>query len=214
MKMKSFIWSVAEVHVLVAKNSQLKNLVTLSLADSALGDVDVWTMLPFLQNLKCLDLSGKFGDNYHDERNSLLTDSGLEAIACSCPHLQSLDLSYQRQGTISGVRTLLDKCSDLVELDAANLQIGVQHVVEILGRKNKLIFFGCSEVPASQQFIVQNAIVGTGGRTIVGNGMFGPIEVTLPKNKQKNRDRSMAKMTKAHEQQSDPNCYNKWDGVL
>ena len=217
-------WTNSEMDTLVAKLGQLKNLITLSLADTAITDKHLEVLLPNLQSIRCLDVSGRFGNgpigmlgSPSDEPS--LTDLGLKAIAGHCPNLQTLILSYQRKVTISGVRSLLPKCPDLVELELGEVGIAPQHIADILLGAKKLLFFlygsiGFGGPNPQEQIAVQNAVRATKGRVVVCTVSGGRVSVRLAPIHQRTQDQSMAKVERAHEQQYEPCVCNKWDGIV
>lgn len=213
MRTRSSRWCIPEAQVLVEKLSELAELVTLSIPDHSFEDDDLLTLLPYLKNLRNLDVSGRFGESY-DIRHSMLTDKGLMAIAKYCPKLQSLDLSYNRKVTARGVEAVLMQCEDLVELEADNLGISAQNVVTLLSRSKNLRFYRYEGCQSHEEYLLQNAMRASKGKTIISSTFHGMYQVQLSSEFQKFRDESMEKLTKAYEQESCIDIYNRWDGLV
>jgi len=206
-------WNNFKVDALVNKLSQLKRLVSLSLADSALTDNHLRLLLPRLKHIRCLTLEGNFGG----EGDSPLTDLGLKVIADHCPNLLSLSVDYQGKLTISGIMLILQKCPKLIELSALTTKIGVQHFKNIMTSTDNLLSFAFGmyqdEFSNRERSTIQKAVAATNGRVVICT-MKGLFKVNLSLEHKRNQDDSMAKIERAHEQQFDPMVINKWNGIL
>ena len=215
MMTRSSTWCIPEAQALVGKFSQLPDLVSLSTDNHGFTDDDLINFLPCLKNLRNLNVCGRFGNNhFYDIRHSMLTDKGLMAIAQYCPKLQSLDVSYNRKATVRGVKAVLMKCQDLVDLEAADLGISAQNVSELLSLSKNLLFFRFEGCRGHEEYLLQDAMKASKGKAIISGTLNGIYEVQLSPDFQKSRDKSMDKITKAYEQQSKVDVYNRWDGLV
>lgn len=207
------VWSKAQVDVLVKKLSQLSNLVSLSLSDIPVTDCHLRSLLPRFHNqLRCLHLSGAFGDSM----NSPLTDDGMNVIAEHCPSILTVGVDYQGKVGKTGILALVKKCPNLLEIGACGTRLEVEDVRDILNTPNKLLILAFGQIgryPSnSENKSLQNAAVSTSNGRIVLCTMNGRVEMSLSPEHQANQDASIAKVERAHEQQCDPMFCNKWDG--
>jgi hypothetical protein len=210
-------WSTAQVDSLVAKLSKLTNLVSLSIADDCIADHHLSTLLPRLQHLKCLDVSGGFG-TVGTEGRPQLTDHGLASIATNCPRIQSLSLNYQRKLTFHGVMSLLRKCSDIVELELGDVNIGLDKIGEIVRTPPRLIYYLCGKIgfrpDVRKQMLIQRAVQTTGGRVVVCTVSGGLVKVNLSPGEKQMQEESIAKVERANEQYYGHSVSNKWHGII
>ena len=138
----------------------------------------------------------------------------LRVVQKSC-----LVASYQPKITIAGIRTLLQKCPNIIELEMGEVSIGPQHIASILTIPKKLLYFLCGRIGdrasnSQEQLAIQNAVRATKGRVVACTLSGGRVPVNLSSEHKKNQDESMAKVERAHEQQYDPMICNKWDGII
>jgi len=217
IKLRSSTWCIPDVTALVAKISKLGNLATLSLADNVLTDKDLDCLLSTLKGIRCLNVSGKWGDSF-EVRHSLLTDSGLKCIARHCPKLQSLDVSHQSKASTVGIRAVVNGCPGLLELEASDVKISTRDVKEILVSAKSLLFLRFDNkkggVPSHEHYLIQDAIRATQGRTLVGSFYCGLYDAdNLSTRHKNNREASKVKVESAFARQSDPKVYSIWEGV-
>mmetsp|Transcript_25325 Transcript_25325/g.53501 ORF Transcript_25325/g.53501 Transcript_25325/m.53501 type:complete len:895 (-) Transcript_25325:24-2708(-) len=206
-------WKSSEVDALVNKLSELKYLVTLGLPDSSINDQHLWDLLPKLQFLRCLDVSGTFGSG------GSLTEFGLRAIADNCPELLSLQVNYQPRMTINGIMYLLQKCPELVDLEVGGVITHINQMRQILNSAKKLrvLWFGAigwRPETRGEQLEIQRAVQATEGRVVLCTVSGGKSEVNLSAAHRRNQDDSIAKFERAGEQDQDPLVCNMWDGIL
>jgi hypothetical protein len=216
VKMRSNSWCIEDVNIMISTLRLMNGLITLDLSDNALTDNDLEDLLPQLKEMRCLNLSGKFGRHF-ETRNSLLTDQGLEAVAKYCPKLRSLDVSHQPKVTSCGIRGVLQKCSDLLELEATDIKIAPHDLTGLFNLSDKLLHFrydpNVGGVHSHEQYLVYDAMVATGGRTVVGRFYKGVYEILLKGANQKRRKASMKVIEEAHKRRSDPDIFNIWDAM-
>ena len=205
-------WSTVQIASFVAKLSQLKSLVSLSLADIPVNDHHLESLLPNFPALKSLGIDGTFGSS---SRDSHVTDRGLISVARNCPKITSLDANYQRKVTMNGVRALLQRCPDLIELELSDTNVHSQNLLEIFTTAEKLLFirFGNYGAGPEQRMAIENAVQATDGRVVVCTPTGGHQVVSLSPSQKRNQDESMAKVQRAEEQNSDPFVIDKWEGI-
>ena len=204
------VWSNSQVDALAGKLSQLSRLVSLSLSDIPLTDKHLRSLLPRLNQLKCLHLCGNFGDTF----GSPLTDDGVKAIAEHCPSILTVDIDYQGNVGSSGILALVQNCPNLLEIGACGTSLGVEDVEDILAVPNKLLNLTFGELgychSGTDKGKLQNAVLSTKGRVVICT-MQGLMKMSLSPEHQANQDDSMARIETAHKQRFDPKFCNKWD---
>ena len=209
-------WTASEMDTLAGKLSELTSLVSLSLADSACTDRHLRMILPNLQSLKCLNVSGCFGRMGVIPNN--LTDVGLKVIVDYCPNLLSLSVDYQRKVTTNGILYLVRRCSDLVELEMVEVAIPPQHFVDVMSSSNKLMLLMCGNFgwrPSPHDTMaITSAVKAKQGKIVFCTGSGGPLSLSLSPEHKRNQDDTMAMIERAHEQSWGPSVCNKWEGVL
>ena len=206
-------WSHSDLKNFGVALSRLTSLVSLSLANTKFTARYLQELLPKLKFVKCLDLSGQFGNAFNAHQGHCqLTDAALHAIGDNLPNLLSLTVDYQSKITIHGIRGLIKKCPNLVELELAGIPLSGQHITEILTTANNLLFL-LVDVDVHEHAI-QNAIKATEGRVVVCSPRSGVLAVNLPPAHLKNQKESQAKIEKAHMQRLDLMKINKWVGIL
>jgi len=215
IKLRSSSWCIPDITALVAKISLLDNLSTLSLADNALTDKDLNGLLSTLKGLRCLNVSGKWGDLF-EVRHSLLTDSGLKCIARHCPKLQSLDVSHQSKASTVGIRAVINGCPGLLRLEASGVKFPTRDLKDIVVSAKSLLFLRFDNkvggVPSHEQYMIQGAIRATQGKTLVSSFYCGLYDAdNLSPVHKNNREASKAKVEMAFARQSDPKVYNTWE---
>jgi len=208
-----------QMDTLAAKLSELTSLVSLSLADTACTDRHLEMILPNLPSIKYIDLSGSFGRagtpggpivDHH------LTDQGLKVIADNCRGLLCLTINYQRHLTTNGILALLKRCTHLIELEMAEINILPQHVAHVLQSSKKLLFllygnFGFGN--AQEQMVINNAIQARKGKVVVCTG-GGLLPVSLSSQHKRNYEETKVMIERANDQYYDPMIYNKWEGII
>ena len=109
----------------------------------------------------------------------------------------------------------------MFELEASELNLQTQNVSEILGISKKLLYLCLtvkwgqgSQLPAHEQYIIQNTMKATKGRTVVGSTYLGLYPVNLSPWHQRNRDKSMKMIEKAWQQSRDPMIHHRWDNIV
>ena len=214
IRLRSSTWCIPDCEALVRKISEMKNIVTLGLADNALTDEDLDHMLQKLNNLRCLDVRGKFGgENSFEPRHSLLTDRGLEFIAKHCSRLQSLDVSYQPRASSVGIKAIMNNCPHLLELEAADVKIPTRDIEEILMTSKELLHLNISTVCDHECYLIEDVVKATGGRTIISGSNNGVYEVNLSPKKERIRKTSMKRIESAWENRTEPHVYNRWEPI-
>eukprot|EP01083_Nonionella_stella_P083024 229399_1 len=182
IRLGSSSWRIEDCEALVRKISEMKNIVTLGLGDNQLTDDDLDDMLQNLNNLRCLNMSGRFGGENSvpfDPRRSLLTDRGLQYIAKHCSRLQSLNVSYQYRASSVGIKAILKKCPHLLELEVSDVKIPTRDIKEILTISKELLHLNISSVPDHENYLVEDAVKATGGRTVISGSCNGLYKVNL-----------------------------------
>jgi hypothetical protein len=202
----------------VAAIEGLKKLVALRISRSPLCDFDLERLLSGKSDLRCLELSGRFGDNYEGFGN--LTDTGVATIVRCCPNLQSLNLSYQRRITATGVDTVLHGCPHLRELDVSAVRVHAQDLPNLLSLAPKLLVFSWQHEhfpgpPGSVIAGMKEAVLATGGRTLICETFTGLVEVPSPPAACV-RDAACSKrlVDEAQERGEDPTIHNEWDFLM
>lgn len=213
-------WSASESNDIVTKLCQLTNLATLDIADSfAINDSHLHVLLPNLPRLRCLSIEGRFGDIYHSQ----LTDVGFQAIADYCPRILSLNASYLGNVTINGVRRVIRKCHDIIELELGEVDFELQHLKEIVTTPPKLRLFRCGNIGVSTSYgnsdsrdqrLMEQAVLATEGRVVICTLGDGKIDVSLSSPHKRNQDQSMDMLDRAYKQQLDPLICQQWDGII
>eukprot|EP01083_Nonionella_stella_P290220 987613_1 len=212
----SSTWCKPDCEALVRKISEMKNIETLGLADNALTDEDLDRMLQKLNNLRCLDVSGRFGgDNSFEptSRHSLLTDRGLQYIAKHCSRLQSLDVSYQRRTSSVGIKAIVKKCPHLLELEASDVKIPTRDIKEILTMSKELLHLSISTVPDHENDLIEDAVKATGGRTVITGSYNGLYKVNLCPKMERVQKSSIKKIERSCENRSKSHVYNEWETI-
>lgn len=205
-------WTCSDdVDAFVQGLSRLTELGSLSVDAIPLTDSHLISLLPQLKFLRCLDISGFFGRG--DE--SPLTDHGMKAIADHCPNVLSLSVDYQGKVTYYGILSILQSCTEMVELRALSVNISVEHATEILAASSNLHAFafgtGFNE---RETCLLRNAVSSTNGRVVLSTAYDGILKLDLSEEHKSNQDASLEKLNRAHEQHLDPIVTNKWDGIL
>jgi len=210
-------WNPSDVTVLAQKISQMSGLVSLCVANTPFADAHLETILPNLPNLKHLDVSGNFGEGAGPE--SKLTDAALEAIAENCPHLQSLSVNYQRRVTMNGLKGLLIKLPNLLELEVSDLpSIKREQVCELLLFAENLRFLRFGAIGERLEthpddVLIGYAIADREGKVVVCTEMGGLIQVPLIPKFKENQEKSMALIEESNDNFYDPLTCDKWKGI-
>jgi hypothetical protein len=211
-------WPESATDSLVSAIATLTNLIQLSLRYNFLHDRHLEFLLCNLSHLRSLALTGTLGD--FPEIGSNLTDEGLEIIARLCPELQSLDVNYQYKASSRGVEVILRSCQHLRELRISRLQVGVQELPQLLSLSSTLLLLEWGDIPGrggrggnQEEPFLKEAIIATGGRTLILACFTGPVEVSgLPQACRQQQARSKQLIEEADEKRrQDPSVYNEWE---
>ena len=97
-------WSRNDCRALSRATTQCKNIVRLDLTAISLRDSDLDIFVPSLSNIRILGIVG------HPKYGGHLTDKCCKLISRTCPNLQILDLRYQRNITVTGLKRSVKGC--------------------------------------------------------------------------------------------------------
>lgn len=155
-------WSRTDARALAQAVASCTKLVRLELQSNFLEDSDVEIMLSHLPNLRwlvlignippreiILDYEGDEEDNEHGiekfveeaDSSDRLTDKTCEIIASTCPNLQALDIFYQRNITVSGIRRIFEGCQHLREFHSSAM-MSSRDIKHFLSHAPNLFLFG------------------------------------------------------------------------
>ena len=166
-----------------------------------------------MNSIRCLNLSGKLGNFDDFNGHWQLTDVGLKVIADNCPNILSLSVDDQPKITDHGIRSLIQKCHGIMELDLGYAHVNRQQIEEITSTLKNLLLLRVSAYDS--QHSLENAVRVTEGRLVVCMASSGCLTVkNLSPEQKRNQDDSMAKLEKARRQWYDPMICNKWDGII
>jgi len=205
-------WSAASIWQLISAVSNLSQLVRLRFEDCHFHDSDLESLLWNLPHLKSLALTGCFGVRIGGQFGSYLTDDGFAVIARCCPKLQSLNVSYHRRATVSGVKTILENCKHLRELYVTNVQIDASELETLVSLSSTLLLFGRFCGLGSNKEDLRDAIVASGGRILFLLEFAGLAELSgLPAHVSAKAAESRKLVEEANEKQGDPAIHNEWE---
>jgi hypothetical protein len=102
-------------------------------------------------------------------------------------------------------------------LEATDIKIAPHDLTGLFNLSDKLLHFrydpNVGGVHSHEQYLVNDAMVATGGRTVVGSFYKGVYEISLKGANQKRRKASMKVIEEAHKRRSDPDIFNIWDAM-
>ena len=156
-------WKDGSVEEIISMVNSLPGLVRLRFEHCYFEDDDLEGLLSNLPNLRALSLTGRFGESFGDDMGSYLTDKGLGFIAQCCPNLRSLDVSYHRQVTVSGVKATVDNCTHLRELYISNTREDMKKVASLATRSDTLLLLKCFGGFSPNKEHFREAIMASGG---------------------------------------------------
>lgn len=203
--------SRADSSALAVTIASCKNLVKLSLSESALQDHHVATMLSDLPNLRCLNLQGNLASHLP---GGYLTDRTCKLVADTLPNLQALDLSYQRNVTTSGVAYILRSCQHLRELQVST-KMQPSEIEGLLQLSPQLLFFGVESLNGASTDDFKNIIEATGGRTVLFHLYGGLVDPPrLSAITQQSYSSSKETVQEASNRSCEAGVYNEWEGLF
>lgn len=202
-------WSNAKCERLAQAVGSLTGLVSLSIQNCYFHDRHLESLLRDPSNLRCLSLSGMFGDM---RLGSYLTDEAAGTIARLCPNLDSLDLSFQRQITSHGIEAVLVGWTSLKQFYAMDCIIRGDELATLLSKSSSLLYFAIWPTSSLNRLALNEAVIATNGRTLIyGHDVH---EATgLSADQQRAQARSMQIREQAMERSGDPMVWNEWEGV-
>jgi len=213
-------WRKNDTTVIAAAIGTLSNLVNLRIMDTSFESNELRLILPNLPHLRCLTITGRFGESQHpDDRNVLpLTDNDYCYIAETCPKLQLLDVSYHRSSTDKGIEAILRDCPDLIELRCAYSSISKDSMISLLQQHEKLLLFSFGNYTGGMSLDEKRSIImATDGRTLIMTEMEGLWENIpgLPSAVLKEMARSKKTLEDAEEWSEKDSCrHNEFEVLL
>jgi hypothetical protein len=208
-------WTTFEATTVAENIGKMKNLIKLGIEDSHLEPIQVRMMLSDLPHLRCLELSGQFGDF---REVTELRDTEFRFIAQACPELQELDLSYHHSCTYEGVEAVLRECRNLCEFRCSGIAIPGHRLAPLLRQQDKLLLFSVGDAGINSN-IKRDIIMATGGRTLVMLGYGGLLEdvpgFSIPPSVQQEMARSKAFLDERFQRTKDDPClHNEYEVLL
>lgn len=205
-------WAPGAAETLASSISNVTNLVKLSVEDCFFRDENLRTLLSPLTMLRCLSLTGSFGD---DRPGSYLTDKGFRTIASVCPNLQTLDVSYFGLTTTRGLEAILQSCQNLRELHAPYTHIDDREYARLFRPSNSVLLFrfGSLRVDVPRRSI-REAVIASEGRTVMV-GPHGLIEFSdLADEHQAVAARGKEIAERASEKARQSGVFNEWEDLF
>lgn len=172
-------WSPEDTAEMISRLSQMTQLETLILGSVPITDSQLESILPSLPHLRCLDVSGVWGDNGSSRNIGQLTDRSCEIIAQCLPELESLELSNHAGITEQGALHVAQNSPYLRKLAMESCKIAAKDAAQVVSCSTSLLlfrfgrYFGVSPSDAPH-FL--DAIRATGGRTLIIPGSGGVYE--------------------------------------
>ena len=208
-------WPRSAVQALARAVNRLSGLVTLNFQDCYFRDSDLPDLLTGLSQLRCLSLTGAFGERMPGQEGSFLTDQGMAVIARCCPNLHSLDVDYQELATYAGARTILQSCRNLRELHIDRFRITVPELLTLLSSSNnhRLAIIEC-DPPNFGPAEVKRVVQASGGRTLVISSLRGMVDVPgLSREHAAAQARAKQLVEQASERMRKDDVFDEWDGL-
>ena len=200
-----YFWSRNDCRTISRSISLCKNIVHLELEAISLRDSDVEIFLPHLTSLRILRLLG------YPECVGHLTDKCCKLISRTCLNLQELNIRYQRNITVSGVRRLFKGCPCLRSI-VTSAKLQPADVVTLVREASALVHFA-TEMTFDEP-THRNMVEATNGQTLL-TSFFGDHDMAnmdgLSNGTQENYKRAHEIVMKVVRRLKDRRIINAWE---